>query len=247
MPSEESEATILIVNDSPGALALTSAVLQQAGYPVLTAADGLEGLSLARHELPALIISDVAMPHLDGIELCRQVREDARMSLTPIVLISAQRNDTESALEGLAAGADEFIESPFDPLRLVAQVARLLERARIEAHYRDIVEQASDIIYTHDLEGLLTSINSAGLIFSRRQSEELTGQHIASVFKLNLEVAEVNELIRKLRSEGTRRVEAQGMNAGGERRWLEFSMSLICARDGSPVGVRGVARDITRR
>ncbi|HEV7905514.1 MAG TPA: PAS domain S-box protein [Pyrinomonadaceae bacterium] len=247
MPSEESEATILIVNDSPDALALTSAVLQQAGYPVLTAADGLEGLALARRELPALIISDVAMPHLDGIELCRQLREDARMSLTPIVLISAQRKDTESALEGLTAGADEFIESPFDPLRLVAQVARLLERAHLEAHYRDIVEQASDIIYTHDMEGLLTSINSAGLLFSRRQSGELAGEHIASVFKLGLEEAQVNELIRKLRSEGMRRVEAQGANASGERRWLEFSMSLICARDGSPVGVRGVARDITRR
>ena len=224
MPSEESEATILIVNDSPDALALTSAVLQQAGYPVLTAADGLEGLALARHELPALIISDVAMPHLDGIELCRQLREDARMSLTPILLISAQRKDTQSALEGLAAGADDFIEAPFDPLRLVAQVARMLERAHVEAHYRDIVEQASDIIYTHDMEGFLTSINASGLVFSRRQSEELNGQHLCQVFKLDVAEAEVNELIKKLRSEGVRRVEAQGMNANGERRWLEFSM-----------------------
>jgi PAS domain S-box-containing protein len=247
MPSEESEAAILIVNDSPDALALTSVVLQQAGYRVLAAADGLEGLALARRELPALIISDVTMPHLDGIELCRQLREDARMSHTPILLLSAQRKDTASALEGLKAGADDYIEAPFDPLRLVAQVARLLERARVEAHYRDIVEQASDIIYTHDLEGFLTSINAAGLLFSRRQSEELTGEHIATVFKLQLEQSEVNEVIKKLRSEGVRRVEAQGLNAGGERRWLEFNMSLICARDGSPVGVRGVARDITRR
>lgn len=247
MPSEESEAAILIVNDSPDALALTSVVLQQAGYRVLTAADGLEGLALARRALPALIISDVTMPHMNGIELCRELREDTRMSLTPILLISAQRKDTESALEGLKAGADDFIEAPFDSLRLVAQVARLLERARIEAHYRDIVEQASDIIYTHDLEGLLTSINAAGLIFSRRQSEELTGHHIAAVFKLELEQGEINETIKRLRSEGVRRVEAQGVNANGERRWLEFNMSLICARDGSPVGVRGVARDITRR
>lgn len=247
MPSEESEAAILIVNDSPDALALTSVVLQQAGYRVLTAADGLEGLALAHRELPALIISDVAMPHLNGIELCRQVRDDARMALTPILLISAQRKDTESALEGLKAGADDFIEAPFDPLRLVAQVARLLERARVEAHYRDIVEQASDIIYTHDLEGHLTSINAAGLIFSRRQSEELIGQHLTSAFKLNAAQAEVDELIKRLRSEGARRVEAQGVNSNGERRWLEFNMSLICARDGLPVGVRGMARDITRR
>jgi len=248
MPIEESEAAVLIVNDSPDALALTSVVLQQAGYRVLTAEDGLEGLELARRELPALIISDVMMPHLDGIELCRRLRGDARLTLTPILLISAQRKDTESALEGLKAGADDYLEAPFNPPRLVAQVARLLERARVEAHYRDIVEQANDIIYTHDLEGRLTSLNAAGLLFSRRrQSEELTGRHIASVFKLDVGEARVKESIRQLRSEGVRREEAQGENANGERRWLEFNMSLICTRDGTPFGVRGVARDITRR
>jgi PAS domain S-box-containing protein len=248
MPIEESETAVLIVNDSPDALALTSVVLQQAGYRVLTADDGLEGLELARRELPALIISDVTMPHLDGIELCRRLREDSRLSLTPILLISAHRKDTESALEGLKAGADEYLEAPFDPPRLVAQVARLLERARVEAHYRDIVEQANDIIYTHDLDGRLTSLNAAGLLFSRHgQLEELIGRHIASVFHLSVGESGVWESIRQLRSEGARREEMEGRSANGERRWLEFSMSLICTRDGVPFGVRGVARDITRR
>jgi PAS domain S-box-containing protein len=245
MPIKESEAAVLIVNDSPDALALTSIVLQQAGYSVLTANDGLEGLEVARRELPTLIISDVIMPRLDGIELCRRLREDARLRLTPILLISAHRKDTETALEALKAGADEYLEAPFDPPRLVAQVARLLERARIEAHYRDIVEQANDIIYTHDLNGRLTSLNAAGLLFSHGRAEELIGQHIASVFKLDGGEAGVQESIKQLRCEGTRREEAQGQNANGERRWLEFNMWLICTRDGEPAGVRGVARDIT--
>ncbi|MDQ1524929.1 MAG: hypothetical protein QOE47_2853, partial [Pyrinomonadaceae bacterium] len=246
MSIEESEAAVLIVNDSPDALALTSVVLQQAGYRVLAAADGLEGLALARRELPALIISDVAMPHLDGIELCRRLREDARLRLTPVLLVSARRKDSASALEGLRAGADDYLEAPFDPPRLVAQVARLMERARVEAHYRDIVEQANDIIYTHDLDGRLTSLNAAGLLFSRRQpSEDLTGQHVASVFRLESGEVGVKESIKRLRCEGVRREEAQAVNANGERRWLEFNMSLICMRDGTPYGVRGVARDIT--
>ncbi|HZG53240.1 MAG TPA: response regulator, partial [Pyrinomonadaceae bacterium] len=248
MPIEESEAAVLIVNDSPDALALTGVVLQQAGYRVLVAADGLEGLELARRELPALIISDVMMPHLDGIELCRRLRADARLHLTPIILISAHRKDTETALEGLQAGADDYLEAPFNPPRLVAQVARLLERARVEAHYRDIVEQANDIIYTHDLEGRLTSLNAAGLLFSRRRrSEELNGQHLATVFKLDVGEAGVRESIKQLRGEGVRREEAQARNANGERRWLEFNMSLVCTRAGEPLGVRGVARDITSR
>jgi PAS domain S-box-containing protein len=247
MPIEESEATVLIVNDSPDALALTSLVLEQAGYRVIEAADGLEGLELARRELPALIISDVMMPQLDGIEMCRRLREDARLRLTPILLISARRKDTETALEGLKAGADDYLEAPFNPPRLVAQVARLLERARVEAHYRDIVEQANDIIYTHDLEGRLTSLNAAGLLFSRRhESEELTGRHVAAVFKLDIGEAGVAESIKRLRGEGVRREEAQAVDADGARHWLEFNMSLICARGGEPVGVRGVVRDITR-
>ncbi|HJR08618.1 MAG TPA: PAS domain S-box protein [Pyrinomonadaceae bacterium] len=246
MSTEESEASILVVNDSPDALALQSAVLQQAGYRVLAAADGLEGLALARSELPALVISDVAMPHMDGIELCRRIREEARLQLTPILLISAQRHDMRSALEGLKAGADDYLEAPFEPLRLVAQVARMLERARLEAHYRDIVEQTSDIIYTLDMEGRLMSINAAGLLFSRhRQSEDVSGQHFAVVFKLDVGESEVEEWIKDLRSAGAARVEAQCTSADGGRCWLEFNMSLICTRDGSPIGVRGVARDIT--
>ncbi|HLL71936.1 MAG TPA: PAS domain S-box protein [Pyrinomonadaceae bacterium] len=245
MSIEESEASVLIVNDSTDALALQSAVLQQAGYRVLTAADGLEGLAIARREIPALVVSDVSMPHMDGIELCRRLREDARLQLTPILLVSAYRHDTRSVLEGLKAGADDYIEAPFDPLRLVAQVARMLERARLEAHYRDIVEQSGDIIYTHDLEGRLTSLNAAGLLFSSRRMEEAIGQHFAAVFKLDVGEQEVGEWIRNLRSAGAGRAEAQCTSANGERCWLEFNMSLICARDGAPTGVRGVARDIT--
>ncbi|HZH29849.1 MAG TPA: PAS domain S-box protein [Pyrinomonadaceae bacterium] len=248
MPLEEWEAAVLIVNDSPDALALTSVVLQQAGYRVLTATDGLEGLEIARRELPALIISDVMMPHLDGIELCRRLREDPRLGHTPILLISAQRKDAESVLAGLEAGADDYLEAPYHPPRVVAQVARMLERARVEAHYRNIVEQASDIIYTHDLDGRLTSLNAAGLLFSRRErAGELPGQHVASVFRLEAGEAGVSESIKRLRAEGARREEAQAQNANGERRWLEFNMSLVCTRDGAPFGVRGVARDITRR
>ncbi|MGI9105233.1 MAG: hybrid sensor histidine kinase/response regulator [Pyrinomonadaceae bacterium] len=245
MSSEESEAAILIVNDSPDAL--TSVALRQAGYRVLTAGDGRAGLELARRELPSLIISGVMIPRMDGIELCRQLRADARLRATPILLIGAQSADTESALVGLQAGADDYLEAPLDPLRLVAQVSRLLERAQMEAHYRDIVEQVSDIIYTHDLEGHITSINAAGLLFRGRSQEELIGQHVASVFRMEVVPAQVKESVEKLRCEGVRREEAQGMSADGEPHWLEFNMSLICLRDGKPVGVRGVARDITRR
>src|SRR5947209_6410186 len=247
MESIGSQDTILIVNDAPDQLGLAAAVLRQAGYRVLEAADGREALTLARREQPALIVSDVVMPYGDGIELCRAVRADARLNLTPILLLSAHRKDAASAVEGLAAGADEYLEAPYVPLRLVAQVARLLERARLEAHYRDLVEQTSDIIYTHDLAGRLTSINAAGGVFTGRKQEELIGAHVGAVFGLAEPAAQIEDAIKRLRSEGTQQEQLQVTDASGAARWLEFNQSLICDRTGTAIGVRGIARDITKR
>jgi two-component system, cell cycle sensor histidine kinase and response regulator CckA len=247
MESIGSQDTILIVNDAPDQLGLAAAVLRQAGYRVLEATDGREALALARREQPALIVSDVVMPYGDGIELCRAIRADARLSLTPILLLSADRKDVASAIEGLAAGADEYLEAPYVPLRLVAQVARLLERARLEAHYRDLVEQTSDIIYTHDMEGRLTSINAAGVVFTGRKQEQLLGAHVGAALGLADPSAQIEQAIRRLRSEGTQQEQLQVTDASGATRWLEFNQSLICDRTGAALGVRGIARDITKR
>ena len=238
--------TILIANDAPDQLALAAVVLRQAGYRVIEAADGREALAHARRAHPALIISDVLMPYGDGIELTRAVRADPRLARTPIMLVSAQRKDAADVVEGLAAGADDYLEAPYEPLRLVAQVARLLERAAVEAHYRDLVEQTSDIIYTHDLENRLTSINTAGVLFTGRRREELIGLGVEEVFGC-ADAAQLKEAVRRLRSEGAGREQLECKNAGGETRWLEFNQSLICDYRGMPTGVRGIARDVTER
>ena len=134
--------SVLIVNDLPEQLALMYSLLNKAGYAVITAADGQEALEVAKRERPDLVISDVTMPRLSGIEFCRRMREDAEMKSTPILLASAHRRDTESVVQGLRSGADDYLEVPFDATRLIAKVSRLLERSRVEANYRDLVEQA---------------------------------------------------------------------------------------------------------
>ncbi len=247
MEDTGSPDTILLVNDAPDQLALAAAVLRQAGYAVIEAADGREALTLARRERPALIISDVVMPYGNGIDLCRAIRADKGLSLTPILLLSAARRDTQSAVEGLTAGADDYLEAPYEPLRLVAQVARLLERTRLEAHYRDLVEQTSDIIYTHDLTGRLTSINAAGAVFAGRTQEELPGQHIGEVFGLADPGAQVEATVNRLKCDGLRQEQLPVRDASGAVRWLEFNQSLICDRAGVALGVRGSARDSTER
>jgi signal transduction histidine kinase len=126
------EPKILVVNDIADQLELMRVLLMQSGYRVLTAGDGLEALEIAQTIRPDLIISDVSMPRLDGIELCRMVRQQPPLRLVPLLLVSAHHRDSASAVSGLKAGADDYLESPYDPVRLVAKVARLLERKRLE-------------------------------------------------------------------------------------------------------------------
>ena len=178
------ENTILVVNDTPDQLAMMSALLRQAGYRVLTACDGREGFEVARRERPDLVISDVLMPCADGIELCRLIRADADLRATPILLASALRKDTESVVEGLVAGADDYLEMPVDTMRLVAQVARRIERKRYidalresENKYRMVLEQASDGIFILDQQGHLIEVNS--------RAGEMLGYECEELFRLN--------------------------------------------------------------
>src|SRR5690349_23823171 len=122
------------------------------------------------------------MPEMNGLEFCRHLRADSELRTVPILLISALQKDTETIVAGLRAGADDYLEIPFDSTRLIAKVSRLLERSRLEASYRDLVEQASDMIFTQDLSGKLTSMNLAGQKFLGRQPEEIIGNSFFAVF-----------------------------------------------------------------
>ena len=83
------ENSVLIVNDDPDQLKLMGSLLAKAGYAVVTAVDGLDGLALARRERPDLVISDVSMPRMDGLEFCRELRADTELKTVPILLVTA--------------------------------------------------------------------------------------------------------------------------------------------------------------
>jgi PAS domain S-box-containing protein len=239
--------SVLIVNDEPDQLTLMGSLLLKAGYTVLTAEDGVEGLSLAKRERPDLVISDVSMPRMNGLEFCREIRSDAKLKSVPILLVSALQKDTDSAVAGLRAGADDYLEIPFDSARLVAKVSRLLERSRLEASYRDLVEQASDMIFTQDLNGKLTSMNLAGQNFLGRKSDDIVGNSFFAVFGI---IPENNGLANTLgRLQGAREFRHQFVtrSADGEDHWLDLIVSPIKDKLDATIGFRGLARDITER
>jgi PAS domain S-box-containing protein len=239
--------SVLIVNDIPEQLSLMDGLLRKAGYSVLTAGDGLEAFQVAKRERPDVVISDVSMPRINGIEFCRLIREDDDLRSIPILLVSAYRKDTDSVVEGLRSGADDYLEVPFDSARLIAKVSRLLERSKLEASYRDLVEKATDIIFTQDVEGRLTSINSAG----KRFLGSIQGHSVETSFADKFNIS----LPRIVRVQDQDGIEAGGeiyhqfkaTDSEGRERWLEIVTSAIKDRLGEAIGFRAVARDITDR
>jgi PAS domain S-box-containing protein len=240
------ENSILVVNDVPEQLQLMNSLLRKAGYSVLTAEDGVQALDIAKRSRPDLVISDVSMPRMNGLEFCRLLRSDTELCATPILLVSALQKDTETVVAGLTAGADDYLEVPFDSTRLVAKVSRLLERSRIEASYRDLVEHATDMIFTQDLSGKLTSINAAVARFLGRDSDQLIGQSFASTFGMIPEGngfmgGDDNSVSSEFRHQFVVR------SATGEDRWLDLILSPIKDKLDDTVGYRGLARDVTVR
>ena len=239
--------SVLIVNDLPEQLSLMDRLLRKAGYSVITAVDGEEALEVAKRERPDLVISDVTMPRLSGIEFCRRMREDAEMKSTPILLASAHRRDTESVVQGLKSGADDYLEVPFDATRLIAKVSRLLERSRVEANYRDLVEQANDLIFTVDMDGRLSSINVSGAQFLGARQSELIGSFFADAFNLNVSNELLADMLKQFEETGKPPLVLEARDKNGRERWLEIGSSPIKNRLGETIGLRGVARDITDR
>lgn len=120
---------ILVVDDEPDALEVLAFKLREAGYAVVLAKDGAEALEMARNELPSLIVLDVMLPEIDGLDVCRILRRDPRFASTPILMLTARVEERDQAL-GLELGADEYLTKPFSPRELVGRIGKLLERNR---------------------------------------------------------------------------------------------------------------------
>ncbi len=117
---------ILVVDDEIGALTLIGIMLERGGFEVLKAKDAEQALSVLELETPDLIILDVMMPGMDGIELCRLLRERPDTADLPILILSA-RGDAKSVMDGMDAGASDYLPKPILHHDLVAKVRRMLD------------------------------------------------------------------------------------------------------------------------
>ena len=127
MPSDPDVATILIVDDEPDLVELIAYTLVAEGFRVLTARDGVEGLALAEAERPDLVVLDIMMPKMDGVELTARLRENGQLRLTPILMLTARTGEGDE-IAGLDAGADDYLPKPVSTRRLVSRIRALLRR-----------------------------------------------------------------------------------------------------------------------
>lgn len=124
---------ILLVDDEQDLLWAVRYSLADAGYEVFTACDGREALAAAQRNRPDLIVLDVVMPKLDGLQLCHKLRRDPELAAVPILFLSV-RSDVEDRIKGLDRGADDYLVKPFDMEELKARIRALLRRHRYSSN-----------------------------------------------------------------------------------------------------------------
>ena len=171
--------TILVVDDDTSALKATVRVLEKAGYPVLQAEDGRGALSQVRSRRPSLVLLDVFLPDIRGIEVLRRIRADPALEAVSVVLLSSFASAPGDQAEGLDGGADDYIIRPVASVELLARVrAHLRERERIngyrtsEAKVRSLIERQADAVLVVDRSGRIKYANpAAAVLFGHRVTE----------------------------------------------------------------------------
>ena len=120
-------ARILVVDDEPEAIELVEFNLKQAGFDVVTATDGAEALKKARSNQPNLIVLDLMLPEIDGLEVCKMLRRDPATIAIPIIMLTAKAAELDRVL-GLELGADDYVSKPFSPRELVLRIKKIIQR-----------------------------------------------------------------------------------------------------------------------
>ncbi len=128
-------STVLVVDDEPRIVQLARDYLEHAGFDVLTAADGPAGLSAARTRGPDLVVLDLGLPRMDGLDVARAIRKN---SAVPIIILTARGEETDKLI-GLELGADDYLTKPFSPKELVARVRAVLRRVAGDLAHADVV------------------------------------------------------------------------------------------------------------
>lgn len=168
---KKKEIKILLVDDEPDILEIVGYNLTAEGYQIVTAENGVEAVKKAKKEKPQLIILDVMMPEMDGIEACEQIRKLPNLQDTIITFLTA-RGEDYSQLAGFDAGADDYITKPIKPKVLISKVKALLRRIKDQDGTKEDIIKIDNLIINRDEYKII--LKGKELILPRKEFELLS-------------------------------------------------------------------------
>jgi phosphate regulon transcriptional regulator PhoB len=133
---------VLVIDDEKDLIELVSYNLRKEGFEIASAPDGESGLAEAKRELPDIVIVDLMLPGIDGLEVCRRLRSEKRTSHIPIIMLTAKSSESDRIV-GLELGADDYVTKPFSPRELAARVKAVLRRTSTEPAHSEVIRHGS--------------------------------------------------------------------------------------------------------
>ncbi|TFW30012.1 hybrid sensor histidine kinase/response regulator [Duganella callida] len=251
-------ASILILNvdDNDGARYVKTRILQSAGFQVIEAANGTDALQLARERQPALVLLDVKLPDISGIEVCRRIKADHTTCTVLVLQTSAALIARDDKIRGLDGGADNYLAAPIEAEELIANVNALLRLQRVQDDLRNSEERFRQL--TENIEDVFWMFNLADdqLLYASPAYERLFGRAVEQLRQapddwLNAVHPEDRELVlahwRALREGGSYDQEYR-LAPGGERlRWVRDRAFLVRDDRQQPYRIARISSDISER
>jgi two-component system phosphate regulon response regulator PhoB len=217
---------ILVIDDEKDIVALLRYHLDKAGFHCLEAMDGATALRLIREQHPDLLLLDLMLPGMDGLEICRQLRQDAATARLPILMLTAKAEEVDRVV-GLEVGADDYVVKPFSPRELIARIKAILRRAQepsdfsvkrvgeleVDEARHSVTVRGTPVELTAKEFGLLCAlIRANGRVLSREQLlDGVWGYAGAAEIESRTVDVHIRRLREKLGSEATRIVTVKGV------------------------------------
>ncbi len=247
---------ILVVDDEPEILGVFTLILNAAGYDVLTASTGQHGLQLAREKRPDLVLLDVLLPDLNGMEVCKQIKSDPDLRDVFVVLISGGATNAAHKVEGLESGADDYMVKPLDPEELLARI-RTIMRLRdttaalraSEQHFRQLADNIREVFW-------ITNLAKNEMIYISPGYEEIWGRTCAGLYASPMSWVEAihpDDRERVMETALTKQISGQYdevyriVRPNGSHRWIHDRAFPIRDDSGEVYRVEGIAEDITQQ
>jgi two-component system alkaline phosphatase synthesis response regulator PhoP len=206
-----SKETILIVEDEADLAEVVAYNLEREGYTILRAASGEDGLKLAVNKQPALILLDLMLPGMGGLDVCRLLKSDEKTRRIPVIMMTARSEDVD-VVTGLELGADDYVTKPFSPRVLTARVRTALRRRKVQDEEKETIIEAGDLrldvtrhqanvvgqridLTATEFELLVVLARRPGWVFSRSQLIDSLrdGQHVITDRAIDVQIANIRK------------------------------------------------------